>query len=183
MGRAARNGCWIVLVLFALAFVATIPRTIQGSARLKYSEFLTKIETGEIASVMIENRRAHGEFTAPPIDNTGGPAEFYVELPQNDAEIGNLLDLLRSTNRRAHAAGHGGIVFDTPAPFISDGFQQVLFSVFLPLGAIMLLWVLFWRQAKSVSRAALTPQVVGVNVPSRRRRRRLVIRRAPREKR
>lgn len=178
MSRVSRTGCWVIVIVVALLFVATIPRQLQGVTRLKYSVFLSKVESGEIASVIIENQKARGEFTDPSAVN-GQAGEYYVELSRSDAEIGNLLELLRSANQKAAADGRQEIVFDTPAPFVSEGFQQVLFSVFLPLGTIVLLWVLFWRQAQRarVSSSALQNSTYGVRTG--RRRRRVVIRRPP----
>jgi len=143
-----RNLLWVmVLVVVGLVVV----RSPMGGfspkqTRLKYSEFLSRLERGMITSVTIEHIRAHGTQIPPANENP----EFVVELPSSSDAQGQLAALLRERKK-----DQPGLEFEYPNPVISDALQNVFVSVLIPLGAIIVLWVLFWRQAQSTGNQAL----------------------------
>ncbi len=148
MNRLMRNLLWVMVLVVVGLFVVRSPMSgfTQRRTPLKYSEFLSRLERGTITSVTIEHIRAHGTQVPP----AGEQAEYVVELPSSSDAQGQLAAILRERMRE-----QPGLVFDYPNPVISDTLQNVFVSVLIPLGAIVVLWVLFWRQAQSTGNQAL----------------------------
>ena len=143
MNKMVRTLLWVA-VLVVIAFVVT--RGPMGgigskSKKIPYSEFIARLEDGTIRSVKIERQKAQGKYR----DAT----EFHVDLPLSDAALGNLVTLATLK------AKEKSIVIETPSPLVSEQVQSIVFSVLIPLGAIAMLWVLFWRQAQSTGNQAL----------------------------
>ncbi len=149
MNRLMRNLLWVAVLMVIVALVIRTPMSSFGKPdrKVKLSEFISKVEAGEIKSVTLERTRAKGEF----ITSENGTKEFFVDLPPNDRAIGEIIERLNAQRSR-----QAGFTFDTPNPWFSEQLQSVLFSVLIPLGAIVVLWVLFWRQAQSTGNQALS---------------------------
>jgi cell division protease FtsH len=135
---------WLALLVAIGMVVARGPLTNgmwSKDQKLKYSEFLGKVDQDAFNSVTVDRLQAKATGT----DSKG----YYTQLPANEPAQGQLLSLLRDKARG------GKLTFDTPSPWFNETMQNVFVSVLLPLGAIVLLWVLFWRQAQSTGNQAL----------------------------
>jgi cell division protease FtsH len=144
LNKLMRNLLWIgVLVVIALAVArSNVGGLGKPQTPLKYSEFRQQVQDGSIATVVVERLRAHGTY------DSGG--EYKVELPPSETNMARLVETLE----KAHDEGKIKS-FDTPNPLVAETLQNVFVSVLIPLGAIVILWVLFWRQAQSTGNQAL----------------------------
>ena len=138
MDRFLRNLLWIGLLI--VATVILLPPLLESfdrpTRRLKYSEFLEALDGQLVRSVTLDEGSVRGVMIGPL-----GPTGFSVELPpQSETET---LRRLQETK-----AVQPSLEFETARRRrIPRDVQQLLVSVLVPLGAILLLWVLFWRQA------------------------------------
>ncbi|MFN3653318.1 MAG: ATP-dependent zinc metalloprotease FtsH [Armatimonadota bacterium] len=150
MNKVTRNVLWVAaLVLIAFIVVNRGSGLLPGSnppQTIDYSEFLRRIEAGELASVKVERHRATGEMRS----GGTGTVPFAVELPDSQTEVSRLMAKLETQKERQPE-----LQFKTPNPLFSDTLQNILVSVLIPLGAIVVLWILFWRQAQSSGNQAL----------------------------
>jgi len=142
LNKVMRNVLWIVALVVIAYFVARGPMTTgwgKAATRIPYSDFLQKIDQGEFERVVVERVRGRGFVKATH-------KEYETDLPPNDKEIGRLLEVLSQAK---------GLRVETPNPVITEAIQNIFISVLIPLGAIVILWVLFWRQAQSTGNQAL----------------------------
>jgi cell division protease FtsH len=143
-----RNLLWIGVLVVIFLVVAQHP--LRGLNRqvdqFKYSDFIEALGQGKIRSVKVEPVRATGTWDDPG----KGSREFHVELPNSDMARARLIDRILEQKR-----AQTNLSLDTPNPFISETLQNVFFSILIPLGAIVILWVLFWRHAQSTGNQAL----------------------------
>src|SRR5688500_17601417 len=93
----------------------------RNGQKIKYSEFIKKLQDGDLKTGTVERIRAKGTL------KTG--AEFSVELSPSDRAQGELIDRLTA----AVVAGKLESV-ETPSPFPSEMLQNVFVSVLIPLG-------------------------------------------------
>jgi hypothetical protein len=146
MNRPMRNLLWVaVLAVIAIAIARSpISRGSGRAGELPYSEFIAAIGSFEVRTVTVENLRARGELA--------DGRRFRVDLPDNDRARGDLIAMLVAQQER-----QPDLVFSTPTPHFSKALQNVFVSVLIPLGAIVLLWVLFWRQAQRAAQPEAGP--------------------------
>ena len=143
MNRLLRNLLWLGL----LVFVAMIVARTQGLTfavprkQITHVELLLKLNQGELTSVRVEEDRVIATAT-------NGDA-LSVDIPNEERFRWELVEALRM-----HQRAQPALVVETPNRRRSRIWEQILISVLVPLGAIVLLWVLFWRQALN---AAQTP--------------------------
>jgi cell division protease FtsH len=144
-----RNLLWIGVLVLIFAVVVQQPLTkgFGGQADpFKYSEFLDHLAAGEIKTAKVESNRTSGEWEAPG----KGQKKYTVELPNSEffrAEVINKIEQQRGKQQ--------DLVIETPNPFIAEALQNVFVSILIPLGAIIILWILFWRHAQSTGNQAL----------------------------
>jgi len=147
-----RSLVWIaVLVVLAVVMIKQ-PFGPMGPARttLKISEFLRRLDAGRMQRVVLERTKATGRMVPEPGENTN----FYVELPPSDQVYGQIYSMCRE--KVLHPGDNKSpLELETPNPIIGETLQNVFVSVLIPLGAIVVLWVLFWRQAQSTGNQAL----------------------------
>ena len=144
-----RNLLWIAVLVVIFLVVAQNPLRGFGprSESLVYSQFIDRLNAGEIKSVKVESVRAQGKY-----EEAGkGTKEFTVELPNSEFFRANLIAKLEAHK----AAKQNDLEIVTPNPFITEALQNVFVSILIPLGAIVILWVLFWRHAQSTGNQAL----------------------------
>jgi len=148
LNRLVRNLLWVVVVVVIFLVVAKNPivNLARQTNKLKYSEFYDRLAQGQIRSVAVEQLRATGKY-----QETGkGERDFHVDLPSGSESQNELLQALLARRKEQPS-----LEIDTPNPLVSDQVQGLLFSVLIPLGAIVVLWVLFWRHAQSTGNQAL----------------------------
>jgi cell division protease FtsH len=119
---------WIVILVMILLLVTMLRQTQTEESPLPYSEFLAKIETGEIEAVEIEEGgNITGEFT-----NGGG---FTTFSPVVD---GDLLARLKTQNIKIAAR-----------PKEEGSFWRQILIMWFPLVLFIGLWLFFIRQMQS----------------------------------
>ena len=148
MNKLMRNLLWVGVLIVVFLFVAQQPNMrFRGQAEpLKYSRFLDELEQGHISTVILERLRAHGNLTTPG----AAQKEYSVSLPASDKAYADLLEKLALQKTKQQ-----DLLYDTPAPMFSEALQNVIVSILIPLGAIVVLWILFWRHAQSTGNQAL----------------------------
>jgi cell division protease FtsH len=119
---------WVVILVMILLLVTMLRQTQTEEPPLPYSEFLAKIETGEIESVEIEEGgNINGHFT-----NGGG---FTTFAPVIDGE---LLTRLDTQNIKIEAR-----------PKEEGSFWRQILIMWFPLVLFIGLWLFFIRQMQS----------------------------------
>jgi hypothetical protein len=103
--------------------------------RLSYSQLIAELRGGHLTEATLEGGRVAGGL--------GSGARFFADVP-DDVTRGRLLAALE-----AQQARQPSLLFDVRPPVVNERLQSVFVSVLIPLGAIVLLWGLFWRQAQS----------------------------------
>jgi cell division protease FtsH len=119
---------WVVILVMILLLVTMLRQTQTETPPLPYSEFLAKIETGEIESVEIEEG---GNITG---DYTNG-GEFTTFTPVVDGE---LLAQLKAQNVKIEAR-----------PKEEGSFWRQILIMWFPLVLFIGLWLFFIRQMQS----------------------------------
>ncbi len=124
MSQYLRNGLlWAVLLLLVLITVNSLSRRQQPSKEIDFSDFLVRVEQGNVSEVTIQGRHVSGTST------DGG--SFHTYTP----EYPELVDLLRKHDVRIKAKRED----DEPLWF------TVLINWF-PMLLLIGLWVFFMRQ-------------------------------------
>ena len=149
MNKLMRNLLWVALLVVVFIIIAKQPLMNFGKSpdRLKYSQFLEKMEQSAIKDVRVERIRAYGTYTPQPGSTD---REFSVDLPQSDYAQGDLINRLVRQREKQPT-----LQIDTPNPIFSETLQNVFVSILIPIGASVVLWVLFWRHAQSTGNQAL----------------------------
>ncbi len=133
MKNSHKTGIWILaLLLVAALFFSTLMFSPESSSKtLDYSEFLTKIENKEIASVTISGNTAKAEPASE--DSLTPPYSFYkVQLPEESVNQ-LLVPRLEQNNVR----------FKFEESQSSGHWLQILTFAFLPILFIIFFLVLF----------------------------------------
>jgi cell division protease FtsH len=129
-------GIGLVIVAYVVSQGSLVrPGTTQT---LAYNEFSNKVSAGEVATAKLERTVATGQLKA------GG--DYRADLPQDPITLGELSKLLLKNN----------VKITYPQPLISETAQNTIVTILVPLVAIAILWVLFWRQAQSTGNQALS---------------------------
>ncbi|MFV1978395.1 MAG: ATP-dependent zinc metalloprotease FtsH, partial [Myxococcota bacterium] len=118
---------WVVLLVMILLLVTMLRQTETETPPLPYSEFLAKIETGEIESVEIEEGNIKGHFT------NGGDFTTFAPVVTED-----LLSQLYAQNIKIEAR-----------PKEEGSFWRQILIMWFPLVLFIGLWLFFIRQMQS----------------------------------
>ncbi len=118
---------WIVILVMILLLVTMLRQTQTETPPLPYSEFLAKIETGEIESVVIEEGNVTGRFT------NGGEFTTFAPVVTED-----LLGRLHAQSIQIEAR-----------PKEEGSFWRQILIMWFPLVLFIGLWLFFIRQMQS----------------------------------
>jgi cell division protease FtsH len=118
---------WVVILVMILLLVTMLRQTQTETPPLPYSEFLAKIETGEIESVEIEEGNINGHFT------NGGDFTTFAPVVTDD-----LLNRLHAQNIQIEAR-----------PKEEGSFWRQILIMWFPLVLFIGLWLFFIRQMQS----------------------------------
>ncbi len=118
---------WVVVLVMILLLVTMLRQTETETPPLPYSEFLAKIETGEIESVEIEEGNIKGHFT------NGGDFTTFAPVVTED-----LLRQLYAQNIKIEAR-----------PKEEGSFWRQILIMWFPLVLFIGLWLFFIRQMQS----------------------------------
>jgi cell division protease FtsH len=118
---------WVVILVMILLLVTMLRQTQPETPPLPYSEFLAKIETGEIESVEIEEGNINGHFT------NGGDFTTFAPVVTED-----LLSQLYAQNIKIEAR-----------PKEEGSFWRQILIMWFPLVLFIGLWLFFIRQMQS----------------------------------
>ena len=118
---------WVVILVMILLLVTMLRQTETEDPPLPYSEFLAKIETGEIESVEIEEGNISGHFT------NGGDFTTFAPVVTDD-----LLNRLHAQNIKIEAR-----------PKEEGSFWRQILIMWFPLLLFIGLWLFFIRQMQS----------------------------------
>ncbi|MCL5105563.1 MAG: ATP-dependent zinc metalloprotease FtsH [Armatimonadetes bacterium] len=143
MNRTFKNVAviaFIVLVALLLSNKLPINQAVGGTPKtVDYSYAWQQVEKGEVANGTIKND------------------QFYFENKKGDKFVTNLdpkaeqqrSDLYRFLNDHK-------VKFRIEKPLLSDSMMSVIFTVLLPLGLLVVLWMLFMRQAQAGGNQAMS---------------------------
>ena len=95
MNKILRNLLWVgalVIVAWIISKGSLMDRSTTQS--LNYTQFVQKIEAGQVASVEISKTDAHGKFKSAANAAQPQPQEFTAELPQDPFTLGELTKLM-----------------------------------------------------------------------------------------
>jgi cell division protease FtsH len=118
---------WVVILMMILLLVTMLRQTQTESPPLPYSEFLAKIDTGEIESVEIEEGNISGHFT------NGGDFTTFAPVVTED-----LLGRLHAQNIKIEAR-----------PKEEGSFWRQILIMWFPLVLFIGLWLFFIRQMQA----------------------------------
>ncbi len=146
MNKIARNLLWVMGLVFVAYLISTKGQLTPNAAiqSLDYSDFYRKIAADEVAKVRLEKTIARGNLKPTSAGAQG--TDFVADLPNDPFTMGELTKLLLAHNVRV----------TYPRPWISENVQNLIVTVLVPIAAIAILWVLFWRQAQSTGNQALS---------------------------
>jgi cell division protease FtsH len=146
LNKVARNLIWVVgLVL--IAWVISKGSFIERGSNqpLNYTRFVQKIQAEEVRDVEMDKALARGHYKNPSNPGTQGP-EFTAELPDDVITRGELTKVMLEHK----------VEIRYPRPWINEQTQNIILTILVPIAAIAILWVLFWRQAQSTGNQALS---------------------------
>ena len=132
----SRNAAlWIVIILllFTLFSVFQGGGTSTPQQQLAYSDFMNRVETGEVRDVVIQGERISGTFT-------DGSA-FQTYAPPNDA---SLVDQLMGNGVRVQAS-----------PKEQQSTLMTILISWFPMLLLIAVWIFFMRQMQSGSGKAM----------------------------
>lgn len=137
MGNFSKNiAVWIIISLVLIALFNIFQDADsdrQGGNVIAYSDFLDRVETGEIKQVIIDSDKISGKT------NDGRP--FYSFVPR-ETELANQL------------SEKGVKVYSEPPESSMPGFLSVLISWF-PMLLFIGVWIFFMRQMQGGARGAM----------------------------
>ncbi len=135
-----RKNTAVIFWLIALFFLFLLLREpfsqgVRGVERLSYSEFLEKVENQEVLKCAIGKGEVSGELK----NGTRFVSTFIPEIA--GAELEKIL-----REKKVH--------FTYKTPLLSEGWQNVIFFLILPLLFLFFFWSFFLRQAQATNRDA-----------------------------
>lgn len=142
MNQNVRNALLFVVIVVSVILLWNWVTTTRAAAQeLTFSEFLAKVEAGEVAEVLIRGNDLLVRSTSAPPPRPFGrkPYDFVTYSPGYD----KLVDLLREHNVAIKA--------EEPA---QGNIWTFLFSA-LPFVLLIGMWYLFWRQMQAGGNKAL----------------------------
>jgi len=139
LNKLMRTLLWVAGLVFVAYLVSQGPlaRTNQTKP-LAYNDLINKVKAGQVQSIKIERDTARGQLQ--------GGGEFTANLPTDITSQGELTKVLLDKN----------VTIEYPKPWFNENTQNILVTIIVPLAAIAILWVLFWRQAQSTGNQALS---------------------------
>ncbi len=135
-----RNSSLIFLMLFFFFLILLMRGSItynMGVEKYGYSEFLEKVEKGEVLKCVIGRGEVSGELK----NGTHFITRFLPEL------VGPELEKTLKKN---------GVRFTYRTPLLSEGWQNLLFYLILPIFVLVIFWSLFLRGMQAGNREAFT---------------------------
>lgn len=141
MNRHIKNIAFIaiiVLVVVLLRVGGPWNPTTAAVKHLEYSAARQMVEKGQVVSGIIKKEQFQFE-------NKKGD-KFYTNLPAEGEARDRFYSLLDTKN----------VKYDIDKPLVSDNIIGLLLTVLLPLGFLVVLWMLFMRQAQAGSNQALS---------------------------
>ena len=129
---------WVVIIVLVFLLWSLFQNTKGASQQIAFSEFLDKVNKGEVEKVLIRGDEIRGEtaVTAP-----GGKKEFHLNAPDNYPAM---LDLLRQKNVAMEFEPQ------RDAPFITA------LITWAPVLFLIGLWIFFMRQMQAGGNKALS---------------------------
>ncbi len=141
MNRHIKNIAFIaiiVLVVVLLRVGGPWNPTTAAVKHLEYSAARQMVEKGQVVSGIVKKEQFQFE-------NKKGD-KFYTNLPAEGEARDRFYSLLDTKN----------VKYDIDKPLVSDNIIGLLLTVLLPLGFLVVLWMLFMRQAQAGSNQALS---------------------------
>jgi hypothetical protein len=150
MNRLLRTLTWLgLLVVLAMVIARTPWFTPSGPRKqITYADFLSRVCQAGLSSVRVEDDRVYATAT-------NGDA-LSVSIPDEERFRWELQEFVRM-----YQQSQPSLKLEAPNRRRSRMWEQVLISVLVPLGAIVLLWLLFWRQAIAAGQTAPTGVAFG----------------------
>ncbi|MEJ1995293.1 MAG: ATP-dependent zinc metalloprotease FtsH [Limibacillus sp.] len=132
----SRNAAlWIVIILLLFTLFSVFQGAGTGTPQqqLAYSDFMNRVDTGEVRDVLIQGDRVSGTFT----DGTS----FQTYAPPNDS---SLVDQLMSNGVRVQAS-----------PEETQSTLMTILISWFPMLLLIAVWIFFMRQMQSGSGKAM----------------------------
>jgi len=135
----------VMLLVFLVIVVVVFTRgqsflQREPPEQVDYSQFVNDVKDGRVAKGTFKKDTFEGVYAKTQ-------RAFVVNLPQdNPFAISSLMDSMESQN----------IDFGNDVPPLSDAALATILSVVLPIGALVLFWMFFLRQAQSGGNQALS---------------------------
>jgi cell division protease FtsH len=133
----------------------------EGRQQVQYSTFVDQINQGNIiAKGVIRKNTFQGEYLPDAPGVTGTNREFSVTLPDSQQANADLIRLM--TEKK--------VTFDNANTGPMDALTSILSMLLLPMGVVLIFWLIFLRQAQSGGNQALNfgrskARRLGDNVP------------------
>lgn len=144
MNKLIRNLLLVVAIVFLFFLISKSSLVPSGQVQtLSYSEYLQKVDANQIKEVDIDRTNARGKLQESP---TTPKKDFVVDLPEDTQTRSDMTKRLEAHN----------VKFQFAKPIISENVQNIILTLLIPIAAIAILWVLFWRQAQSSGNQALS---------------------------
>lgn len=138
MERRNSNVVFLILSFFLILLLmrGSLSRNM-GVEKYSYSEFLERVDKGEVLKCEIGKGEVSGELK----NGTRFTTNFLPELVGDDLEK-TLKD--------------NGVHFSYKTPFLSEGWQNILIYLVLPIIILVVFWSLFLRGMQAGNREAFT---------------------------
>ena len=137
---------WLLLALLAMVLVSVVTQSRTNDREISYSEFWKQVEAKNVSKLTVGREDIRGEFVQPvqvdPNQGHGEIREFRVLIP---GEIPDLPAKVWALSRDIDVSGR-----QEGTPWVN-----IIFSWWIPLLAIFLLWIFFIRQMQAGGSAAL----------------------------
>jgi cell division protease FtsH len=129
---------WVVIIVLVFLLWSLFQTTKGASQQIAFSEFLDKVNKGEVEKVLIRGDEIRGETA---VSAPGGKKEFHLNAPNNYPAM---LDLLRQKNVSMEFEPQ------RDAPFITA------LITWAPVLFLIGLWIFFMRQMQAGGNKALS---------------------------
>ncbi len=118
---------WLVIGLVAVFLFNLFNKPTPKIGSIPYSTFITQVEQGKVAKVVIKQERIKGTYT--------NKKQFETVIPNNDPA---LIPLLKKK----------GVVIDVKAKEVTPWYMSLLISWF-PMLLLIAVWIFFMRQMQT----------------------------------
>jgi cell division protease FtsH len=143
VNQNVKNALLFVVILVSVVLLWNwITTTRAGTKEIAFSEFLDKVEKGQVAEVLIRGEEVYGRSTDAPPQRTLGsrPFDFVTFAPKYD----DLVKVLRDKTVKIKA--------EQP----SQGSLWTLLISTLPFLLLIGMWYFFWRQMQAGGNKAMS---------------------------